>query len=75
MAYGGVMGYPMGWTILLSLILKNRTLKTWKSSFINTMENIESAWATERKKMAPFQAMWQKGMQALEMGVTACGSG
>jgi hypothetical protein len=31
--------------------------------------NIENAWATERNKMVPFQAIWRKVMRELEMGV------
>jgi hypothetical protein len=70
--------YPIGWTILFSsIIFKKCILKNWKStnsSMITRAQNVESAWAMERNKMVQFEAIWQRVMQALEMGVSAGGS-
>jgi hypothetical protein len=52
-------------------------------SLINTMErsnillskSLKCVWATERNKMVQFEAMWQRVIRVLEMGVWAGGSG
>jgi hypothetical protein len=61
------------------MILKKCILKYWKSTNAPLLTqwkgqmlyylNVERVWVMERTKMMQFEAMWQRVMQVLEMGV------